>query len=377
MQALTLEGLRSLATPPGQPCVSAYLPTHRGRMPEDRDRLEGLLRRIRQRLEKQLEAGEVEAMLAPLDALRKPGASRSQDESLAFFLAPGFHVQYRLPIDVSELLLVGNSFHIRPLLRFLETNQHYFVLSLAQGHVSFFKGSAEGIVPLAVAGLPSSLVDALGQEETERSVSYHFGARGGKDPIYGGGGKSDGSRDEDHARFHRAVDRALWNVLRDEKAPLIVSAPGREGALFLSITRYPHVSKTILGADLGRATLQEIHEHAWPVVQAIVGEREGEVIARYDRLVSRGRALDEVRAIAQFALQGRVSHLLIDRGTNLWGRFDRVTGAVALHGERPDEGGEDVLDDLAEAVLLRGGEVWSLAKERMPSKSPVAAALRW
>ena len=37
----------------------------------------------------------------------------------------------------------------------------------------------------------------------------------------------------------------------------------------------------------------------------------------------------------------------------------------------------DVLDDLAEAVLLRGGEVFSVEKARMPSKSPVAAILRW
>jgi hypothetical protein len=57
--------------------------------------------------------------------------------------------------------------------------------------------------------------------------------------------------------------------------------------------------------------------------------------------------------------------------------MDPKTGDVALFGARRNEQQEDVLDDIAEAVLLRGGDVWSLEEGRMPTKSPVAATLRW
>lgn len=377
MQALTAESVRSLASSRPPPCISFYLPTHGGRVAEDRSKLEGLVRRARQLLRERSWKGDPAVLLAPVESLAGSEAWAAELEGLAVFLSPGFHSRYRLPVAVPELLVVADSFHIRPLLGYVESNQHFFVLLLSQGHVGFLKGSAEGLVSAAPQGLPLSLEDALGQEEREKSLSYHFGARGGRHPIYGGGGKSDSSRDEDLARFCRAVDQSLWSVLRDERAPLILAAPEREAALFRSITRYAHVAREVLGSDLGRSTIPEIHRRAWPVVQGIVAERESEVLERYDRSVSGARALDEVRAIAKFAIVGRVRDLILQRDANLWGRLDRETGDVALHGPRANEAEEDVLDDIAEAVILRGGDVWSLEEERMPTKSPVAATLRW
>jgi hypothetical protein len=45
MKALTIEGLRSLARAPV--ALRLYLPTHGGRHPEDRSRLNGQIRRAR------------------------------------------------------------------------------------------------------------------------------------------------------------------------------------------------------------------------------------------------------------------------------------------------------------------------------------------
>jgi hypothetical protein len=377
MQTVNLEGLRSLASNHQPPCVSLYLPTHQGHVPDDRSRLLGQIRRARDLLRERVSAQEADAILAPLEGSANPRAFEDQLAGLAVFLSSGFQVQHRLPVEVPELLVVGDSFHIRPLLRYLESNRHFFVLLLNQNHVGFFKGTADGLVPVPIEGLPHTMTEALGEEDRERSVHYHFGARGGNNPIYGGGGKADSSRDEDRARFCRAVDQALWSVLRDEKAPVIVAAPGREVALFRSLTRYPHVVADVLGGDLGKANMAEIHARSWPIAQRVAMERQNEILERYGRFVSSARALDEVRAIAQFAIQGRVRDLLLARDVNLWGRLDHRTGEVALFGPRGDERAEDVLDDIAEAVLLRGGDVWSIEEGRMPTKSPVAAILRW
>jgi hypothetical protein len=112
-------------------------------------------------------------------------------------------------------------------------------------------------------------------------------------------------------------------------------------------------------------------------VQQDLGVREIEVLERYNNLVSRSRALDEVRAIAQFAVQGRVRELLLAEDARLWGTLDRNSGELHLHGEQHDARDDDVLDDLSEAVLARGGDVYSLSPQRMPSMSSVAAILRW
>ena len=65
------------------------------------------------------------------------------------------------------------------------------------------------------------------------------------------------------------------------------------------------------------------------------------------------------------------------RDAHLWGKMDPATGAVELHTKKMDTHDGDVLDDITEAVILRGGEVYSIEAARMPTRSPVAATLRW
>lgn len=119
----------------------------------------------------------------------------------------------------------------------------------------------------------------------------------------------------------------------------------------------PSTAKAELYGRFPRATISRLHANAWPIVQRIVGEREQEILERYDRLVSRASALSEIRAIAKFAVQGRVRDPLLDRDASVGGRLDKATGDVSLHEGARADGAGDVLDDVEEAVLLRGGEV--------------------
>jgi hypothetical protein len=377
MRALTVEDLRTLVGSHTPPCLSLYLPTHRNGSPEDKHHFEGAVRNAREVLDGSMKPNEIESFLEPVVGLSTPAFWQEHSEGLAVFRSRDHMACYRLPVTVPETLIAADSFHIRPLIRFLQSNQRYFLLSLSQNYVRLFKGSAIGLSPVNVEGLPRSLEDALGQEERGRSVRVHYGSSGGKNPIYGGAGKSDTSRDEDLLRFFRAVDEALWPLLRDEKVPMILVAPQRELPIYRSVSRYAHIAEQGVHGNFSEARMEDLHARAWPIVQAIVDARTEEIRERYDKLVSRARALDEIRGIATYAIQGRVHQLLLARDVHLWGRLDRSSGAVELHGKDRAKGDDDVLDDLAEAVLVRGGEVFSLDATNLPSKSPVAAILRW
>jgi hypothetical protein len=375
MQAMTVAELRNLIGKHTPPCVSIYVPTHRGGSPEDRHHFDGAIHSTRGQL-KELSARDLDPLLAPIHELSTPEFWKSTSLGLAIFRSRDHFACYRLPTQVPELALVADSFHIRPLLRFLQSNQRYYLLSLSQNRVAFFKGGAEGLAPVDLDHMPRSLEGALGTEDRERSIHVHQGSRGSSNPIYGGGSKSDSSRDEDLARFFRAVDRALWPVLSHETVPLILASTERELPLFRSISRYSHIAEEPLHGNFADARMEDMHAKAWPIVQRIVEERTDEVRKRYDALVSKARALDEIRGIASFAVQGRVYQLLLERDAHVWGKLDPANGALELHGATRVKG-DDVLDDLAEAVLVRGGEVFAVEKARMPSKSPVAAILRW
>jgi len=376
-RALALEELRILLAWHEPPCVSLYLPSRRGGSAEDRNRFAALLGEGRERLVQELGARPAENLLRPLEDLSQPEFWQASTEGMALFHSADYSALFRLPVKLPERVIVAASFQVRPLVEFLGTNQHFYVLTLSQGRVSFFKGNATGLAHVELAPGLGSLEGAFRPADHERKTTLHQSSRGGVRSIVGGSNTWDASRDEDLARWFRLIDAELWTILRDEKAPLVLAGPEREVHIFQRVSRYAGLAPRSVHENLAKATSSELHKRVWPIVQEIAQASEARVLENYQQLVSSARALDEIRALAQFAVAGRVRELLLDKNAVLFGKMDRASGALELHGTRGGVAAEDVLDDIAEAVLLRGGEVYSLPRERMPSKSPIAGSLRW
>jgi hypothetical protein len=150
--------------------------------------------------------------------------------------------------------------------------------------------------------------------------------------------------------------------------------------MFASVSRYTHRLHEGVQGNFNNTPLPELHAKAWPVVQHHIAEREDEVLEHYGNSIKRRRSTDEVHSVGAAAGQGRVRELIVQRDAHLWGRMDPSTGDVQLHQDvsaQKDAHDDDVIDDISEAVILRGGSVWSFEKGRMPTKSPLAAVLRW
>jgi hypothetical protein len=376
-RALALEELRILLARHAAPCLSLYLPSRPGGSAEDRNRFGALLEEARGKLAGELGARAADRRLRPLEALSKPAFWRASTAGLAVFHAADYSALFRLPVKVPERVHVGESFQVRPLVDFLGTNQHFYLLTISQGRVSFFKGNATGLAHVELPAGLGSLEEALGTVVHERATTQHQSSRGGARSIVSGSDAWDAVRDEDLARWFRLIDAALWTILRDEKAPLVLAGPERVVHIFQRVSRYAGLAPRSVHENLVKASSAELHKRVWPIVQEIARGSEARVLENYQQLVSQARALDEIRALAQFAVSGRVRELLLDKDAVLFGRMDRESGALELFGTHGGSADEDVLDDIAEAVLLRGGEVYSLTRECMPSKSPIAGTLRW
>jgi hypothetical protein len=286
---------------------------------------------------------------------------------------------YRLPETLDARLFVRERFHVRPLLEFLHSNQRYYLLVLNQRHVSFMKGGMAGLVPVELPGIPGSLEESRRYEvENQNFVTTHSASRGGPGIHHGHGRDDTGEHGEEMAHFFREIDRRLVAELRDDHAPVVLAAPPKQFSLYASVSRLPQLLAEGLHANVAEVSGKELHTRAWPIVQGFVREREDRVLDHFHNGYSRGRSSDELSFVARAAFQGRVRELLLARGAAPeWGRVDPASGALDLSTKPRDERDDDVLDDIAEAVLLRGGEVLSLERERMPSKVQIAATLRW
>lgn len=374
MLAPTIDSIRTLIAHEEEPCISIYLPTHRGGSADDRAHLAGKLREVRAQLQQDHPRHVVDGLMTPLESLGGGEFWAQSAEGLAIFRSRILSVHWHLPTPMPDRVVIAPSFHLRPLLRFVQSNQHWWLVVLTHDRVALLKGSATGLIQAAMPTLPRSYAAVAAERERERTHGMHSA---GRTATVHHGGAQNHAKAEDEARFVRAVDRALRDVLRDESAPILLAGPDRLTHQLRALVPIDGYGPAEALGNVAHETLSELHARGWPVAQRILEEKEARVAERWNNLVGRGRALDELATIARVAVQGRVRDLMVAADAVAWGRMDPVSGAVELH-DRGRVGHEDDLyDEVAEAVLLRGGEVHTLQRSRMPSASPVAATLRW
>jgi hypothetical protein len=113
--------LQRLALGRPGPCVSAFLPTH-GVGPEAEQapiRLKNLLRQATDALTSNgVRAPEIDRLLAPLRRLLDDRLFwQHQSDGLALFGRRGWWRSFRVPLDLPELAMVDDRFHVTPLPR--------------------------------------------------------------------------------------------------------------------------------------------------------------------------------------------------------------------------------------------------------------------
>jgi hypothetical protein len=371
-----------LATHRG-PCLSLYQPTNR-RHPENRQdpiRFRNLLKELETALLRACPATEARLLLKPFEALAVDGDFWNHTlDGLAVLGAPELFRVFRLPRPVTESVVVAESFHIKPLWRFLQSVDRYQVLGLSLHTVRLFEGDRDVLEELDLApGIPRTMTDALGPELTEphQTVASYGGVGWASAPMHHGqGGRAD-EVDLDADKFFRAVDRAvLEHHSRPAGLPLILAALAEHHHRFHEISQNPFLMTEGITVNPDVVTNDALRGLAWPVVKPHYEARLAKLENTFAQARAAGLGSDDVPEVAEAAASGRVATLLIDAGRQIAGHLDGATGRVvsdALSNARND----DVLDDLGELVRKMGGEVLVMPEARMPARTGVAAIYRY
>jgi hypothetical protein len=381
--AITPAALAELSSHQGAPCISILQPTHR-RHPEnqqDQIRFRQLLKAVETSLRHGHSAESTKALLEPFNALAQDRDFwNNMLDGLAVLGSPGLFRVFLLPRAMPELSVVAESFHTKPLRRFLQSVERYQVLGLSLNSAQLFEGNRDSLfrVPMAAA-VPTTMAAALGDEVTEphSTVSSYGGVGVGRGAMHHGhGGKRD-EIDGDAERFFRAVDRAVTeHHSRPSGLPLILAALPEHHHRFREVSHNPFLMGVGVMANPGVLTLEELQARAWLVVEPQYRQQQAAWTDAYAAARAKGLASDDMAQVAEAAVAGRVATLLLDAERTVGGRIDPANGRIvfaALEDPRVD----DVLDDLGEVVGRMGGEVHVLSADRMPGRTGVAATFRY
>jgi hypothetical protein len=382
MQVFIKNELRTLVAERQSPCISIYMPTHRIPMEiqQDRLRLKNLLRQA----EDSLTAGglrtpEAKLLLQPAEKLLlQTPFWRGRKDGLAIFLAPEFFRFYPLPMEFPELAMVGDRFHLKPLLSLLSGGEFY-ILALSQNEVRFLQASPFSVSELEVEGMPRSLDEALKYDDPQKQLQFHTGTQkitGDRAAMFHGHGVGTDDTKSNLLRFFQQVDRGLHAVLREEQAPLVVAGVDYLLPIYREANSYANLMDNGVAGNPEGLSPEELQKRALKVVSPYFQQARQEAEAKYRQLVGTGKASHDLREIAPAAYHGRVEALFVAVGLQEWGAWDPTAHSVKLF-RQPTPGAGDLLDFAAVHTLLQGGQVFSVEPGEVPDGPPIAAVFRY
>ena len=362
------------------PCLSLYQPTHRTHPDNLQDpiRFRNLVRTLERSLTQKYPTPEVRFLLEPYSELAHQTEfwNHAQD-GLAVLRAPDLLKIYKLQRPVPEFAIVADSFHTKPLLRIIQSADRYQVLGLSRGAIKLFEGNRDALDEIDLEpDVPRTMTEALGEELTDSHQTVRSAARSGAPMYHGQGGKKD-EVDLDAERYFRAVDRAiLERHSRPSGLPLMLAALPEHHSVFRGISRNPFLMDEGLTIHPDAISIDELRQRAWSIVEPHYLARLSQLVDEFGQARPRGLAGEEVPQIAFAAVSGRVDKLMVEADREIPGHIDSSTGKLEF-GDISNPHIDDVLDDMAELVRNKGGQVVVVPQERMPTGTGAAAIYRY
>jgi hypothetical protein len=382
MKSLSNYELKTLMNKQKAPCISMFMPTHRtgAEIQQNQIRLRNLLREAEEKLlDGGLRTAEAKALLEPVSGLLGNVIFwRQQSDGLAVFLSADVFSYYCLPIDFDELIVVADRFHVRPLLPVLGSDGRFYILTLSQNEIRLYESTKQSIREIELETIPKNIADALHYDELEKQVRFHRGtSRGGeRGSMLSGGGANLDDMKENILKYFRQINRGLHSILKDERVPLVLAGVDYLFPIYREANTYPSlIDEGIAGNPKGIST-ELLHKQALQIIKPYFQKAEDNALAQYRQSSGTGLTSNDIKEIVPAAYHGRVGLLFISTGQQPWGVFDPESNEVQLHRTMKSDS-EGLLDFSVIQTFLNGGSVFSIAREKMPDDTSVAAVFRY
>ncbi len=347
------------------PFISIYLPTER-KKPESTQnaiKFRNLLKQVEKTLKESHKDANIEAIMKRLNQIADDNLFWNKvKEGLAILANEDECLVYRLPQTVNELAVVGDSFHIKPLIRVYQSADRYQILALNRTSFKLYEGNRYGFEEIKIdEDIPTTLDDVLGSDPTEASLYLESKPEEIK---------------KNTEKYFRHVDRFVMdNYSKHSKLPLVLVTLSEHQGIFRDLSHNTCLIKETINIDPESLTKEQLQKQVWESLEPIYLEKTKELVEKFGNERAKFSGSDDVAEIARTATEGNVSKLLIESGRIVKGKV-REDGQIEFD-PNAESTHEDVLDDIAELVFRNGGEVIVLPKERMPSTTGAAAIFRY
>lgn len=366
----------------GDTFISLYMPTFKSHPENQQDpgKFKQLVKELEESLLLKHSTSEVTELLEPFHKLAEDfDFWQHTEEGLAVLRTKDFFKVIGLQTSVDKLVVVADSFHTKPLRKYLQTLERYQILGLSLKDVHFYEGNRHSLVEVElVPGVPKTIEEALGDQLTQKYLTISSGGSGadGTGIHHGHGSKSD-EVEKDAERFFTVVSKAVAEYYSEPSGlPLILAALPEHHNLFQKVSNNTHLLPHGIMINPKSVSIEKLKKLSWEIIESEYFAELEKLGEQFNQAKANGFGSDTLEEIGVAAAQGRVDTLILESDRIISGRINRETGAIeAADLNHPEV--DDLLDDIGELVSQKGGKVVVVPVEKMATFTGIAAIFRY
>lgn len=350
------ESLTTILESEDQIHLTMYL-ENRGDLADLKTQVADCMAEAEESLKQVLQPEELEEYLQPV-------ASLLEDASLISKLRGNIglfrtHTSFRMlsiPVDVKQSTYVASSFHVKPLLRWMQSDCEFLLLELEEDSLHLYLGSQQRLRKIDTILYPKRLAALFAKRRT-LTLS-------------------------ERRELKQEANKTFSWVIRwiEEEAPrpgLKLFIAGEKMVWDGFIKAYKH-KQTSISPVMNLFLEGKVHEVVFQIRSALLEHTRKsleQALFTFAIADQMNRTEGNLREIAKAVVSGKVKKLVIAHNREIFGKLDPKTGKLAIHPFDLDHEDDDLLDDLAQKVLMAGGEVYLAKKEEIPSGRLILAIL--
>lgn len=336
--------------------LTAYL-VNRGDLVDLKSQLQTVLNESYEWLVGAMSSEERKKFLEPIDSLLSDGRILMQMKgNIGVYRSENYFRILNIPIEIEQSCQVASSFHVKPLLRWLQGDQEFIFLGVDNEEAHLYLGSQSTFKKID-------------------SIFLEVGLDIGKDPIIGKNWNQTLQKKLLGTEMQFWLKDWIAELTKQSKPKLFIAGDPLVINETLKNIKYKKLVKTPLSKFFQSQNSMEYCKN----IRQILKDDSMRVLEnsllefRFAELGN--RTTKNIFQISKAVVQGKVKKLIVTDELNIFGKLDPQTGGLAIHPFDLDHEDDCILDDLAQMVLSKGGEVVVAKRNEIPKGRPVLAIL--
>jgi len=354
-----IETLNRLKNIQSEDCITVIANTHRTSPDNRRDPilLKNLVTEAEERLAKIHDKRTAEGYADKLKALADSIDHNHNLEGLLLFVNDSVAEAIRIPVKVTDRVVIDGTFATRDLIRALHQQQSYYVLVLSRQNARLIEASSDRLVGEIKGDFPMDY-GALYTTDKEALTK----AKGTDNLI---------------EEFFNRVDKAFQEHWNKQPLPLVLVSEKRNHDHFLKVTENNRIIVT-LDRNRDKEKSHHIVADAWPEVKEAFAQKNARRIEELGQAVAAQKCLSDFDDIWRAVREGRGQTLFVQVGLFQPAKIDGDGILLLEEREQQSQGFiDDVVDEMIEINLRFGGDTVFLEKGALADFKGLALTVRY